>query len=137
MLRSPTENWDLDALRATVALFGGAGSDDEIQPDVRFLRAAARLIWKRRAREDAPQDSSDLAVLILDTRERDDPFLTEFALEPMLDQARVALTGRLWLSNEKLNYGHYQEHTKSASDLFSWIVDDLALGDRPAVVFDP
>jgi hypothetical protein len=132
-----SNNWGIDELRATFDLFGGAGSDSEIRSEIRFLRAAARLIWKRGTRADAGEDSSHLAVLILETRERDDPFLTEFELEPMLDQARATINGRLWLANEQLNFGHFREHDRAGSDLFSWIVDDLALGNRPAIVFDP
>jgi len=129
--------WSASELRETAELFAGAGSDSEMPPEVRFLRAVARLLVKRRTRDGALNDTDTAAVLILETRERNDPFLEPFSLEPMLDQAMATINGRLWLANEKLTFGHFVEHQHSGVELFDWVVDTLGLGSRPAVIFDP
>lgn len=130
--------WDPTDLRDTIDLVRGVGTDAELNPPQRFLRSAARLFVKRLARQ-VLDDPSEPAVIILDTRDRDDELLRnfDFSLEPTLDQAMVSITGRIWLSNEKLAFGHFVNHERSGADLFDWVVMDLQLGDKPTVLFDP
>ncbi len=129
--------WDARSLRETVDLFQGAGADSEITSEVRFLRASARLLNKRRSRSESSNDPERLAVILLTTPKKGDPFLQPFSLEPMLDQGVVPLNGRLWLTNEGANFGHYLDHDLAGADIFSWVVDELGLGDTTAIVFDP
>ncbi|WP_434971577.1 hypothetical protein [Microbacterium paraoxydans] len=130
--------WDPNDLKDTIDLVRGVGADAELKPPQRFLRSAARLLVKRLARQ-VSDDPSEPAVIILDARDRDDELLRafDFSLEPTLDQAVVSITGRIWLSNEKLAFGHFVTHDRSGADLVDWVVRDLQLGDKPTVFFDP
>lgn len=55
----------------------------------------------------------------------------------MLDQARSSFSGGLWLTNETLAFGDYAKIKLSVNAFIELIVDELVLGDTPAIIYDP
>jgi hypothetical protein len=133
---SISKMWEVSALQETAALFGGSGADAEIPSEARFLRAAARLLRRRTSREGSGEDPTRLAVIVLETLGRDDPFLDPFELVPMLDQGVVPLNSRLWLTNVGVTFGHFLNHELNSAEVFAWVIG-LGLGDKSTIVFDP
>lgn len=129
--------WSDSALAATVAESLGAGQDSELPPDVRFLASSVKVVGRRLRRPESGDDPPHFAVFVLKPMGRKDPAIKEFELVWRLDEAATALSGRLWLTNEALNFGHALAQMPAESELISWLIDDLELGEYPTVIYDP
>ncbi len=59
--------------------------------------------------------------------------------EPVLNSGLVQLTGRLWFVSESAMSGHFLQlsEPENLDKVFRFVTDDLALGDVPALLFDP
>lgn len=127
---------DDESLRATAELFAGAGADDELDAVGRFVRRGVGLIRKRRTRSESASDGEGIALFVL-ARSTDVPGGLRLEREWMLDQAKVEISGRLWLTNESVNSAHHATHEYERNDLFEWVISELDLGEFPAILYDP
>lgn len=129
--------WSDSAMAATVAESLGVGQDSELPPDIRFLASSVKLVGRRLRRPESRDDPRHFAVFVLKPMGRRDPAVEDFELVWRLDEATTALSGRLWLTNEALNFGHALAQVPAESELISWLIDDLELGEYPTVIYDP
>ncbi len=116
----------------------GIGADADLPSDVRFLAGVAKLIRRRMAENGAETDPARPAVFLLEPNAR--PHKPEALPKrvPMLDNGLTSVTGRLWFVSPVVVSGKYIELEEADDDaLFAIVTDTLALGQVPAIVFDP
>ena len=134
---SINELWTDSKMAETVAEAPGLGRDSGLPSDVRFLASSVDVVGRRLRRAESSSDPDEFAVFVLKPMGRNDPAVSGYDLVWRLDEAATALSGRLWLTNEGLNFGHSIPDIPGEAGLVEWIVDDLSLGDYPTVIFDP
>lgn len=134
---SVEDPWSDDEMAATASEALGAGQDSDLPQDVRFLASSVRVVGRRLRRKEYEHDPEAFAIFVLKPMPRNDPAVEDYDLVWRLDEAATALSGRLWLTNEGLNFGHSLPDVPGESELIDWMIDELALGDYPTVVFDP
>lgn len=126
--------WSDDQLLDTATRYGGAGDDANQPEDVRFLRGVAKVV-KRRLKTDDLTDQP--AVFLLNPTVPDDLDVA-FDLFPMLDNGRTSITGRLWFVSPVVISGQCTPlDCQSDAAMFQIVVETYALGDVPAVIYDP
>lgn len=130
------EIWSKEALQDTLQQFLGVGQNVDLDDEVRFLGGIAALIRKRLARGELNEAPRRPAVFFL----HPDPVQAaeaETRFHPMLDNGLDPVSGRLWFVNKVANYGRAIEVSPdSDAALFGIVVNDLRVGDVPAVILD-
>jgi hypothetical protein len=123
-----------EQLRATLAQFAGAGDDANQPTEVRFLRGVAKLV-KRRLRK---QDASDSKPAVFFLRPAAPASADDSEFHPMLDNGETPIGGKAWFVSPLVVAGTCVDLAwTSDAQVFEFAKGDLALGDVPAVIFDP
>ena len=127
--------WSPARLKATVDRFLGVGSDFDLPPSVRFVRAVAALVRRRLASEGGERG---FAYFLLHPPAATGPVDREASRVTMLDLGQDRVTGRLWYVNCVANDGHAFEiaEGESHSRIVEVITDELSLGNIPTLVLD-
>lgn len=116
----------------------GIGADADLPSDVRFLAGVAKLIRRRLAEHGAETDPARPAVFLLEPNGRPHKAEAPPKRVPMLDNGLTSVTGKLWFVSPVVVSGKYIELDEADDDaLFAFVTDALALGQVPAIVFDP
>ena len=121
----------------TVSRHGGIGFDADLSDENRFVVGVVQLLRRRRAQmEDSEESASmDLAVFILQPQP---PGHVTVQRVPMLDNGLTGVTGRLWFTSAPVISAHYTELPPGTDDeRFAYVVDELGLGERPTLIYDP
>ena len=131
-------SWSGGDFAATARANFGIGADADLPSDVRFLGGVAKLIRRRMAEDGAEADPSRPAVFLLEPNARHHKAEAPPKRVPMLDNGLTSVTGRLWFVSPVVVSGKYIELEETDDDaLFAIVTDTLALGQVPAIVFDP
>lgn len=127
-----------DGLAKTATAEMGTYSDPSLPDHRRFLMTAVEVVRRRRAQPDGETDQKEIAVFLLCDRVGITGKSHNGALEPLFKDGTSELTGRLWFTTVEMNTGYRRElPEKDDGVVFSFIENELVLGDVPAVVFDP
>ena len=124
--------WADTDFAATARSHTGIGVDQDLPKELRFRRNVAKLIKRRNMVGNARRDS--LAVFILSPHP---PKVVTDPRIPMLDNGLTEIVGRIWFVNEAVRTGHYIDNIFNDTELFDTVTTEIALGDRPTIVFDP
>ena len=135
-MSNPLGPWKDDDLRATAASNGGMGADSDLPEEARFVGAVAKLVRRRLMAPRMKTEPSAPAVFLL-SPEGPDGVVTKRV--PMLASGRDQITGRVWFVSAVAASGRWVPVEAGEDDdaLFRFVVDELRLGEIPAVVFDP
>ncbi len=129
------EEWSDDSLLQTVADFAGVGSDAELDDIDRFRASVSRLV-ARTLGNNASADPG-VSVFLLEPDGPPAELRDQSERVPMLDRAREPLGHRVWFVTHVVTVGHWvPAQFDRDDDLFRYVVDDLALGSAPAILFD-
>ena len=130
--------WADGDFAATVSRHRGTGADADLPDEARFVAGVARLVVQRAAeaaRHDE-QDNPDIAIFVLSAS----PPATagDTKRVPMVDNGLTTVVGRLWFATPAVISAHYVELPEGADDdaHFSFVEEDLGLGEEPTLVFD-
>ena len=128
--------WRDAELLNTIAESGGAGDDASQAHEVRFLRGVAKLVKRRLNMHDG--DDNAPAVFFLQPTLPPNTSTLALDFHPMLDNGETLDGGRAWFVGPVVLSGR-SAHLPWESDevVFALVVDQLSLGDVPAVIFDP
>ncbi len=131
-------NFSNAALLQTLEQYGGVGSDADLSDDVRFLVGVTSLIQKRIHNGELKETHSLPAVFFLHPAAPSvatSPAAKKF---PMLDNGLARISGRIWFVNKVANDGTAIDLQGLDDEaLFRLVIDDLCIGDRPAIIFEP
>lgn len=129
--------WSDGDLRATADINFGLGSESDLEDPLRFLLGVARVIRRRQQeagvrREDVP------AIFFLEPYGPEAVDRAALNMKPMLDNGLTALGGSFWFVGPVVAQGFGLELADWSDDgkVFEKAVDELAVGDVPAVFFD-
>ena len=132
-------NEENDDIRATVSEFSGAGAEAGLPEEERFIAGVAQLVLRRVAESEASDktDAADIAIFILSPSPPES--LDNLIWEPMLDNGRTEVVGRLWFTAAAVVSAHGVELPKDTDDAvrFSFVTSIPALGSLPTVIYDP
>lgn len=130
--------WEGDDFNNTIRTTSEAGVDSDLPDKVRFIAGVAKLIKKRIAMASCENESTQLAIFLLEQSTAiTNPDLA-LRRVPMLDNGMTMLNGRLWFVSPVVVAGHYIELGDGGDDdHFRFITDVLHLGNSPAVIFNP
>jgi hypothetical protein len=135
---APIGPWTNDNLQATAQASAGVGAEDGLPDQVRFLANVAKHIRRRVAQPGAQNDPVIPAVFLLRPNPNGLNLPTPPKRVPMLDNGLTPLAGRLWMLGAGPASGHYSDYTFVDDDgLFNLIIEGLAQGSCPAMLFDP
>ena len=130
--------WAGGDFQETVSQHRGVGADADIPDEYRFVTGVVHLLRRRMAELEkrGASDDGDVAIFVL----KPGPPVTvpDASREPMVDNGRTMVVGRLWFTAAAVVSAHYVDLPRNASDdeLFSFVADDLSLGSQPALFFD-
>lgn len=129
--------WPDRELLATAHANFGAGADSDLPEWLRFLIGVVRII-DNRARQAAEPEQTP-AVFFLAPGGPASLATAELRSEPLLDNGLSELGGQLWFVGPVPHHGLALALPEWPSDaeLFERIEGELAIGDLPAVLFDP
>ena len=130
--------WTDGDFAGTVSRYRGTGADADLPDHVRFVAGVARLVIQRTAEAARldEQDEPDIAIFVLSASA---PATAQNAKRvPMVDNGLTAVVGRVWFATSAVISAYYLELPEGADDdaHFSYVEEDLALGNEPALVFD-
>lgn len=127
--------WEGDDLSLTVSAFNGDGTDSDLPSPVRFIRNVSRLVLKRLRGHAAAMRRDAIGVFLLSPMP---PQASPHPRQPMLDAGHIEVAGRVWFVNEVVSSGRYFEPPKlDDGSVFDFVIETLACGDVPAVVYNP
>jgi hypothetical protein len=131
------QGWPDDNLRATAYAHHGEGADSDLPEWLRFLIGVVRII-NNRARQ-APEPEQTPAAFFLAPGGPSSVEGADLRSEPMLDNGLSELGGQLWFVGPVPRNGLALALPEWPTDaeLFERIEGELAIGDLPAVLFDP
>jgi hypothetical protein len=137
--RTLLPEWADDAsLLRTVRTNFGVGADADLPDDLRFRVNVARLV-RERIRHRTANEAAPPAVFFLLAGGPPEREHLELKREPMLDSGRAEIEGRLWFVGPAVIVGHglpYDDWTDDDT-IFVHAVDELQVGDVPAVIWEP
>lgn len=123
--------WTAEELHATLRGSSGAGSDQDLDDTIRFVRGVAQLVRQREAVNDDP---SSLSVFLLAPNR---PHDAGFERDPLLHAGQTALAGKIWCVNAPVKTGWGTDlGTADHDEIFVTVTDELELGDCPAIIVD-
>ena len=81
-------------------------------------------------------DEGDVAIFVL--KPGPPVSIPDAQREPMVDNGRAIVAGRLWFTAAAVVSAHYVDLPQNASDdeFFTFVADELNLGSQPALFFD-
>jgi hypothetical protein len=131
------DGWPDQNLLATAHAHFGEGADSDLPEWLRFLIGVVRIIGNRRRQATEPEQTP--AVFFLAPTGPASLAATELRSEPLLDNGLSELGGQLWFVGPVPHNGLALALPEWPSDaeLFDRIEGELAIGDLPAVLFDP
>lgn len=131
------EGWPDQDLLATAHAHFGEGADSDLPDWLRFLIGVVRIIDNRTRQTSEPEQTP--AVFFLAPRGPASLDSGELRSEPLLDNGLSELGGQLWFVGPVPHNGLALALPEWPSDaeLFDRIESELAIGDLPAVLFDP
>ena len=136
---SETAKEEEDDLRATVSDFSGAGSEAGLPEEERFIAGVAQLVLRRvgEAESHCKVDDADIAIFILSPNPPES--FNSLQWEPMLDNGRTEVVGRLWFTAAAVVSAYGVELPKDSDDAgrFQFVTSNPALGSLPTVIYDP
>ena len=131
-------SWEGGDFETTVSRYGGIGADADVPAGTRFVAGVVRLLLQQRLELEAKgkSDDGDIAIFVLEPSPPDS--IQDARRQPMLDNGRTRVIGRLWFTAASVVSGHYVELPQDTDDdvRFSY-VDQLNLGSLPTLIFDP
>ena len=125
----------LDAdLHGTASAYSGDGSDDDLDEIRRFARSVCRLML-RRLRQHAQDIRRDaIAIFLLQPTA---PAGSSANREPMLGDGSVEISGKIWFVNKTAQSGRSLEASNIEDGSMFDLVEELGLGNVPAIVVNP
>ena len=130
--------WEDANLRATAQTEAGLGTDAGLPPQIRFRSSIAKLVRKRIAVRGDTVEPDFASVSLLVPSPPDAAATYEPKRVPRLDNGMHPISGKLWFVGAGPGSGHWiPAEIPDDDDLFNFVTDDLALGDVPAIIFDP
>lgn len=131
-------SWNDQSLRNTALDYFGSGDDADQPREVRFLRGVARLVRKRLKKGNVGEEAVPAVFLLLPRIPSSVAENSAIDRYPMLDNGRSSIAGRIWFVGPMVNNGTCVPLKAETDDLlFTHISSDLALGEVPAVLFEP
>ena len=126
--------WRYADLSSTVARYTGDGTDDDLDPIMRFGRSVCRLALRRQRQSRRPLRTDAIAIFL--HRPSVPAGISTFR-EPMLGDGGVEVCGKIWFANATVQSGRAMTvASEEDGDMFDR-VEGLGLGRVPAVVFNP
>lgn len=130
--------WSGDDFRATVqTAIAGLGLNAGVPDAVRFLASVVRLVRLRLVADSSGNDPLLPSVFVL----KPSPPVVARALShaPVINSGQVPIAGKIWFVSEFANSGRAIEvsNPSDLAEVFSVIVNELELGEVPALLFDP
>ena len=127
--------WPDEDLVRTVQNNLGVGADSDLPDEVRFQAGVTRLIRKRLATAGTPERRPALFLLFPTVPPAVAPETCESV--PMLSNGLTPVEGRLWFVNPVVAAGlALPIEVWDDTAIFSFVTEELCLGDVPAVVFE-
>lgn len=131
--------WSDEDFESTVSLYGGVGADADVPDESRFVAGVVQLLRKRTAELQATcqGDENDIAIFILKSGPPET--ISSAKRVPMVDNGLTMVVGRLWFTAAPVVSAHYVELPQGTDDegRFSYVTNELDLGSRPTLIFDP
>jgi hypothetical protein len=128
-------SWTVDELLATFQESSGAGSDYDLDDQIRFIRGVATVVRKREAVDTAKADPRQLYVFLLSP---EGGVKEDLPREPMLDSGHTTLAGKVWFVNPPVRSGRVCKlNVQDSQGMFHAVIERLQHGNVPAVVVDP
>ncbi len=131
--------WEDGDFETTLSEHTGIGSDAGVPHEIRFVAGVVRLLLRRIAELEAKakSDDEDIAIFVLKPKPPDSVANAE--PEPMVDNGRTKLIGRLWFAAAPVAAAHYVDLPENTNDSgrITYVADSLDLGSLPALIFDP
>ncbi|MBG6087866.1 hypothetical protein [Actinomadura viridis] len=126
-------------MEETLQEHGGVGADADLQDEIRFVVGVARLLRKRVERGELDQTGLLPAVFLLHPESPDLNVERKVKRSPMLDNGLQEISNRVWFVNQVANDGTAIQLSEEDDDetIFELVVEELSLGDLPAVIFEP
>lgn len=127
-------DWSDAAYETTFREFFGEGSDAGQPSEVRFARGVQRMVSRR---TEVAGGVPAASVFLLSRCP--DELAPDSTQAWMLDTGAVPLEGAIWFLGPTSGFGRQVEHTfgEDFNALLAYVVDELGLGDVPAVVLLP
>ena len=132
-------SWSDADYESTAQVNRGVGVDAGVPDEIRFVAGVVRVLRNRDAelQQLGETEDSDIAIFVLapvpSTSHQESTRI------PMLDNGLTKVVGGLWFTAAAVVSAHYIPLPSDTSDQirFSYVVDDLELGTRPTLIFDP
>ena len=127
-------SWQDADLQGTASVYSGDGSDDDLDEIRRLARSVCRLVL-RRMRQHAQDIRRDaIAIFLLQPTAPSDSSANR---EPLLGDGSVEINGKIWFVNETAQSGRSIEASNIEDGKMFDFVEQLGLGEVPAVVVNP
>lgn len=126
--------WAGADLSGTAVIWGGEGSDDDLEPVRRLGRNIGRLALRRMRQHLGKMRRDAIAIFLLHPTA---PEAVTTSREPLLSDGGVEICGKIWFVNVTAQSGRaLAAESDDDGDMFDR-VEGLGLGHVPAIVFNP
>ena len=132
-------SWFDEDYEGTVTQYQGIGAEADLPDRDRFLVGVAQLLLRRMAnlKESGESDVEDVAIFVLMPSPPESISNVEWV--PMVDDGSTVINGRLWFASAAVVSAYFVEFPQGGDEeqRKTYVADQLNLGQKPALVFDP
>lgn len=116
----------------------GLGVDQDIPDEERFVASVVRALRARTLAVQTGKAASPttLSIFLLEPRVPKNVSV-QAQRSVMIDNGLEELCGRIWFVGPSLSSGHHIPLPDTDAAAFELVIDELGLGNTPAIVFDP
>ncbi len=129
--------WEGDDFRSTAWRTAGIGVNADLPDESRFPSEVVKLLNKRSMELErrGEQEDDDLAIFLLAPEPPETH--ANASWEPMLDNGRSKLIGRLWFTPAAVISAHWIPLPDGSDEVrFRYVTDELKLPTRPALIYE-